>query len=297
MKWFTAEDLGIFEDCFEEVDDPRSDVNKIHPLIGIIFISIAAVIAGADGPTAINRWANEKSNWLMSVLNLTSGIPSRDCIRVTLGILDTQALQKGYMAWLELFLDKQDNPESIRVVAIDGKSLRRSGSPKNNVNMLHLVSAWCSEHGISLGQVATEEKSNEITAIPELLDQIEIENAVITIDAMGMQKKITEKIKQKKADYVIAVKGNQKTLHNKIIEMFDNAVVDNWVYGDVHQHVTEDSGHGRDEVRYHYFMELAEDSPIRDSWPSANAVGMVVRHSGDYKGKKRRTVATIWSVG
>jgi predicted transposase YbfD/YdcC len=178
----------------------------------------------------------------------------------------------------------QDHSEGP-TIAIDGKSLRRSHDGKNGLGPLHLVSAWASEYGLTLGQVATEEKSNEITAIPELLEQIDVKGAVVTIDAMGCQKEIAAKIVAQEGDYVLAVKDNQPKLHQAIQEAFSDEGQEELLRMPHRQHQTHDKGHGRSDERYYVLVKLPDDFPLRKEWPSVKAIGMAVRTTIDGDGK------------
>jgi len=166
------------------------------------------MIVGCKGPTSIERWAKAKEEWLRELLRLPHGIPSRDCIRRVLSALKPEAFQKYFQDWIAACL-LDDANGSHRTIAIDGKTMRRSHDKAAGLGPLHIVSAWASEQGIALGQLATEEKSNELTAIPELIDQIDLTDAVVTIDAMGCQKAIAKKIIDGGGDYVLTVKENQ----------------------------------------------------------------------------------------
>ena len=183
-------------DCFKALPDPRCTTNRRHLLGDVIVIAVCGVLANADGPLAIAKWAQLNSVFLHKHLELPNGIPSRDTIRRVLTLLDPRAFQECFTVWL----DSLNNvPEEQKVnykkhVAIDGKAMRRSHDKKKGLGALFIVGAWASEQGISLGQVATEEKSNEIAAIPKLLDQIDIEDTIITIDAAGCQKNIAKQI-------------------------------------------------------------------------------------------------------
>ncbi len=201
---------------FAELPDPRSHVNQKHLLGDIIVISIMAVIAGAEGPKAIGVWALSNKEWLEQRLELPSGVPSHDTIGRVLMTLKPAAFQSCFERWIKRLSDSR-MPTDLDVVAIDGKALRRSHDRKKDLGPLFLVSAWAVQRGISLGQLATEEKSNEITAIPELLDQIDVKRSVVTIDAAGCQKNIAAKIVDGGGDYVLALKGNQGTLHDAVI--------------------------------------------------------------------------------
>ncbi|EMI44439.1 ISAs1 family transposase, partial [Rhodopirellula sp. SWK7] len=193
---------------FGDLDDPRSTINRHHLLGDLIVISIMAVIAGADGPLAIGTWAENNEEWLKERLELPNGIPSHDTIGRLLAALSPAAFQSCFESWIASVTIAED-VEDLNQIAIDGKVLRRSHDRRKGLGPLWLVSAWSVDRGISLGQLATDEKSNEITAIPELLANIEIKDAVITIDAAGCQRKIAKTIVDGKGDYVLSLKGNQ----------------------------------------------------------------------------------------
>lgn len=277
--------MGSLKSQFEKLPDPRSTINRRHPLGEVCVIAVAAIIAGADGPTDMNRWAKLKCEWLKTFLELPFGIPSKDCFARVLARVDSILFQECFLSWVtEAVLSKEQRKMGGKTIGIDGKTMRRSGDKMASLQPVHAVSAWCSELGITLGQVATEEKSNEITAIPELLDLIDIAGDTVTIDAMGCQQKIAQKIIDKNGDYVLAVKGNQKTLHQAIVDYFTEAVGEYTVFAEVRQFVTEDHGHGRDEVRLHYVSALPKNSSFRKKWPGAKAIGMVIRQSVDKHG-------------
>ncbi|MEZ5945080.1 MAG: ISAs1 family transposase [Planctomycetaceae bacterium] len=194
--------------AFNELEDPRSAVNRRHPLVSVVSISVMGVLAGADGPTGIRKWAESKQSVLPDILDLPHGIPSRDVFRRVLCALHPEAFQSCFASWIEALLgDKKEGEQ--RHVAIDGKCLKGSRDARHGLGPLHLVAAWASEQGLTLAQVPTEEKSNEITAIPELLRLIDLDGAVITIDAMGTQTAIAEQIVNGKGNYVLSLKKNQ----------------------------------------------------------------------------------------
>jgi len=281
----TFEDLqGLTVTC-RSVDDPRTPINILHPAENIIAISIAGILAGAEGPKSIARWAKSKTEWLQTWIDLPDGkTPSRDCIRTFLGKVDPVAFQACFFHWLDAMVPEQEQPDGLKVVAIDGKTMRHSFDTAKALRPLHLVSAWVAERHISLGQVATEEKSNEITAIPELLDQIDITEATVTIDAMGCQRAIAAKIKDKNGEFVIGVKGNQPTLLATMESFFD----DHWEAGDWSKgrckrfHTSEQKG-ARQEDRYYYVAPVPKRAAVFKNWPQVTAIGMVisVREQGD----------------
>lgn len=196
--------------CFENSNDPRSHVNRLHVFSDLFVIFIMAVIAGAEGPQASGIWADNNQVWSRKHLKLPNGIPSHDTLVRLLAALKPIAFQACFQAWIETVapLEKSDTNQ----IAIDGKVLRGSHNRSKGLGPLWLVSAWAVDRSISLGQLATDEKSNEITAIPELLDNIEIKGAVVTIDTAGCQREIAKKIIDGEGDYVFSLKGNQEKL-------------------------------------------------------------------------------------
>lgn len=265
---------------FDELEDPRSTVNLQHPLVSVVVIAMMAVLAGAGGPTAIARWAAYKEEFLVKVLKLPNGIPRKDVFRRVLALLQPGAFQTCFVNWLESLRAQAAEATGVEqpVLAVDGKTLRRSHDRAKGLGALHSVSVWASEFGLSLGQVACAEKSNEITAIPELLRLVDIKGAIITIDAMGAQKAIAEQIIKGEADYVLALKGNQDTLHqatlNYIFEQYEN----DFAGIDARQLVTKDKGHGREETRYYFHMPAPDSLPGLEQWKGLKSIGVVVSH-------------------
>ena len=275
MKYTTVSFDSVVK-YFESLPDPRHTRNRRHLLVDVIVIAVCGVIVGCEGPTAIVRWAKAKKDWLGQLLKLPNGIPSRDCLRRVLSALKPEAFQECFQRWIADCLTG-DADDSHRTIAIDGKTMRRSHDTPGGLGPLHLVSAWASEQGIAVGQIATEEKSNEITAIPELIDQIDIQGAVVTIDAMGCQKEIAKKIQGGGGDYVLAVKDNQPKLHQAIHEFFAEALEDDLGQVSHRRHETHEKGHGRVDDRYYYLAKLPDDFALRKQWPGIKAIGMAVR--------------------
>src|SRR3954465_12178824 len=208
---------------FAELEDPRSAINRRHPLVSVVVIAVMAVPAGPSGPTAIAEWAATKKEFLIEALDLPNGVPRKDVFRRVLMALKPATFQACYANWLNSLRARAAAASGVErpVLAIDGKTARRSHDRKNGLGALHSVSIWASEFGLSLGQVACAEKSNEITAIPELLRLGDIQGAIITSDALGTQKAIAAQIVDQGADYVLALKGNQETLHDAVIAYLD----------------------------------------------------------------------------
>ena len=198
----TRSKLDEIVESFSTLEDPRSHINRRHPLPSILVLAVLAVLAGAAGPTAIARWAKFKEDLLTRLLDLPHGIPGKDVFRRVLMTLRPAAFQACFANWLKSLRDAAAAATGVDqpVFAVDGKTARRSHDRKNGLGALHSVSVWASDFGLSLGQVACAEKSNEITAIPELLRLVDIEGAIITIDAMGTQKAIAGQIIEGEAD-------------------------------------------------------------------------------------------------
>src|SRR4051794_8802050 len=205
---------------FQELEDPRSTVNRRHPLVSVVVIAMLAVLAGAGGPTAIARWAALKEEFLVQVLDLPNGVPRKDVFRRVLMVLEPAAFQACFARWLQSLRTEAVAQTGVEqpILAVDGKTARRSHDRATGLGALHSVSVWASEYGLSLGQVACAEKSNEITAIPELLKLVDVAGGIVTIDAMGCQKEIAGAVAAAKADYVLALKGNQGTLHQGVVD-------------------------------------------------------------------------------
>lgn len=284
---------------FEALPDPRHQRNRRHLLVDIVSISVCGVIVGCDGPTSINDWAKAKEDWLKEFLELPSGIPSRDCIRRVLTALKPEAFQECFESWIASLVNERVTGKGI--VAIDGKTMRRSHDQKHGLGPLHLVSAWATDSGLSLGQVATEEKSNEITAIPELIDRIDVKGAIVTIDAMGCQKEIARKIIDAKGDYVLAVKDNQPKLHEAIKEIFSDQRQAELLKMPHREHETTDQGHGRKDGRYYVLAKLPDHLPWKEQWAGLKAIGMAVRTTeradGTTSGDARYFISSAFMSG
>lgn len=278
-------DVSVVGSYFESMSDPRHLRNRKHLLTDIIVISICGIICNASGPTAIHRWAKARSEWLGKFLQLPNGIPSRDCIRRTLIAIKPLAFQQCFEAWTRDLM-KTDDINGKILVAIDGKCCRGSHDRSKDLGPMHIVSAWASECGIALGQVATDDKSNEITAIPQLLEQIDLKTAIVTIDAMGCQKAIVEQIHQGKGTYVIAVKGNQPNLYEDVKALISKQLDAD--YEDLRYLVyeTDDKSHGRIDERTYRVVKVPSKSPLRKEWPSIQAVGYATRITRTPDGKE-----------
>jgi predicted transposase YbfD/YdcC len=259
---------------FQELEDPRSTVNQRHPLASVVVIALLAVLAGAGGPTAIARWAALKEELLSRWLDLPNGVPRKDVFRRVLMALKPAAFQACFVRWLQSLRTEAAAETGVEqpVLAVDGKAARRSHDRKGGLGALHAVSVWAGEYGLSLGQVACAEKSNEITAIPELLGLVDIKGAILTIDAMGAQKAIAEQIVEGEADYVLALKGNQGSLHEAVIAHIDEQL-EGGLAG-AKELVTRGRGHGREEVRTYLQLPAPEALPGFGQWKGLKSIGL-----------------------
>ena len=260
---------------FATLEDPRSEINRRHPLPSVLVIAVLAVLAGAAGPTAIARWAKYKEDLLTEILDLPRGIPAKDVFRRLLMTLRPEAFEACFNAWIARLRDEAAAATGVArpIVAIDGKAARRSHDATNDLGPLHVVTAWAGEYGLALGQEVCAAKSNEITAIPELLKKIDVVGGIVTIDAMGAQKAIAEEVIRAKADYVLALKGNQEALHRAVI-----AHIDEQLEGDLGEETeltTTERGHGRAEERTYLQLPAPEGLPGRDQWKRLKSVGVV----------------------
>jgi predicted transposase YbfD/YdcC len=263
---------------FEGLEDPRSTVNRQHPLASVVVIALMAVLAGAGGPTAIAEWAALKEEYLVRTLDLPNGVPRKDVFRRVLMALKPGVFRACFASRLRSLRTAAAEAAGVErpILAVDGKTARRSHDRKNGLGALHSVSVWASEFGLSLGQVACAEKSNEITAIPELLRLVDLKGAIITIDAMGTQKAIAAQIIEGEADYVLALKGNQETSHQAVIDHVLDQWEDDFARVKARRHQTKETGHGRQEVRTYIQMPVPASLPVLDLWVGLKSIGVVV---------------------
>jgi predicted transposase YbfD/YdcC len=260
---------------FEELEDPRCSINRKHPLVSVVVIAVMAVLAGASGPTAIARWATLKEEFLVAALDLPEGVPGKDVFRRVLMALRPGAFRACFVNWLESLRAEAAAATGVEqpILAVDGKTARRSHDRKNGLGALHSVTVWASEFGLSLGQVACAEKSNEITAIPEVLRLVDLKGAIITIDAMGAQKAIAATIIDGGGDYLLALKGNQGTLQQAVIDYIDEQL-EGELEG-AQEHMTVEKGHGREETRTYLQLPAPEGLPGFGLWKALRTIAVV----------------------
>jgi predicted transposase YbfD/YdcC len=258
--------------CFEGVTDPRVVGRCDHRLDDILVISILAVICGADDWTDIEVFGKVREAWLRQFLELPNGIPSHDTFRRVFELLDRQQFAAGVWQWTQALQEATE----AKLIAIDGKTLRRSHRKQAGWAALHLVTAWSTENGLTLGQQATDEKSNEITAIPELLKLLSLKGCTVTIDAMGCQREIAAEIRAAQADYVLAVKQNQPHLFEDLVEHFQRVLEDEESLPARQRHATEEQGRGRHEQRFYYSTPVPASLRNREAWRDIHSVGCAI---------------------
>jgi predicted transposase YbfD/YdcC len=271
---------SIFEH-FAALPDPRRDHGKRHMLEEIVFMAICAVLCGADNWLEIAEFAESKFDWFSTFLSLPGGVPSHDTFRRVFCLLDPLAFQECFSGWITALMSRHGlapispDPPELKPIAIDGKTQRGSARRTVGQSPLHMVSAWAVENHLTLGQVATHAKSNEITAIPELLELLDLEGAVVTTDAMGCQKDIAAGIVQGKGGYALAVKENQPHLYQDIEQSFEKVLENGKPGVDYTEIVTEEVHGGRHETRTCRVMKNL--SGIRDArlWVGLMAICMV----------------------
>jgi len=264
-----------FQEYFTFVKDPRVERTKMHSLTDIITISILAVIAGAEGWEDIEEYGINKKEWLETFLELEFGIPSPDTFRRVFERINPKEFEQCFRVWVQSLVEKL----GVEVVAIDGKSLRGSYDRKSQLKALHMVSAWSNEHRLVLGQTKVSEKSNEITAIPALLEMLDISGCIITIDAMGTQKLIAKKIVEANSDYILSLKDNHPTLHQQVKNWFETSLSLGFKDVDVNISQRVEKGHHRIENRKVYTVPISQLPALheQDDWVGLTTVVMVVR--------------------
>jgi len=264
---------GSIAEHFGQIKDPRQH-QVDHVLLEIITIALCGVICGADSWVEVEEFGQAKEQWLREFLTLPNGIPSHDTFGRVFGLIDPHQFQSSFVSWIEAI----SQLTAGQIIAIDGKRVRRSHDERLGKAAIHMVSAWASANRLVLGQVKTDEKSNEITAIPQLLKLLVISGCIVTIDAMGCQTNIAQMIIEADGDYVLALKGNQGTLHNDVQDLLAYAQEINFrdVAHDFHQ--TVEKNHGRIEIRRHWTISDPEFMAFVDpkgKWTGLRSMGMV----------------------
>lgn len=265
-------------EMLECIEDKRQQSKVRYPMKEIVLIVFCCTLSNVDDWEDMEMWANHYIDLLREYLPYENGIPSHDTIQRVMGMIAPEYMQQAYNKWTSM-LEKEEKEKLKKIVAIDGKTMR--GNTKNGEKPNHIVTAWNREDGYSLGQSAVDEKSNEIKAILKLLDKISIKNSVVTIDAMGTQMTIAEKLKNQKGDYILAVKGNQNTLFEEISLYFEDSEHLEKIKDKGNYHRTSEKNHGSADVREYYQTNSIGWLSKKEKWKGIKSIGMVVRtHNG-----------------
>lgn len=281
-----------FLEHFESITDPRIERCKKHNLLDILLLAISAVMSGSEGWEDIENFGRIKLDWLRKYRPFEAGIPKHDTIARVICRLKPDEIEQAFQSWISSLVKNT----GCDVIAIDGKTARRSFTTKDRKNALHAVSAWSCQHQLVLGQVAVDSKTNEITAIPELLTMLDIENSIITLDAMGCQKEIAKQIVKQKADYILALKGNHSGLQKELEAWWHKCERDGFTTKNYDKHTAVDSGHGRIETR------TCQQLMIKKSWLGKEYqwVGLhsIIKVTSDIHDKStgKNTTETRWYI-
>lgn len=263
--------LSSLKQHFETIDDPRASYRIQHQLVDIVMIAICAIICGADSWVEIEQYGLSKASWLSTFLELPNGIPSHDTFERLFARLRPEQLQASFSSWLNTVsgMLKQAG------IAIDGKALRGSCQPGEPTSLTYMVSAWATEARLVLGQRKVDEKSNEITAIPELLSLLTLDGAIVTIDAIGCQTAIAHQIVEQGGDYVLPVKGNQGNLHKDVVDWFERAQAKRFSGEQYDLYETQATEHGRQEIRRYWVLTNIDAIPALTHWTRSTAIGCI----------------------
>ena len=268
---------AIFEH-FNPLTDPRIDRHKIHSLHEMVVVALCAAICGADSWADVERFGNTKLPWFRRFLKLENGIASHDTFGRVFALLDTSEFLECLQSWVEHFQSALQE----QGVAIDGKTIRRSFDRATGQSALHVVSAWATDLCVCLGQVAVDSKSNELTAVPKLLELLELSGAIVTLDAMHCQKKTAAAIRSKEANYILLVKGNQPKLYQELLDQFTQYGEQDYQVRGLRRHTTTEKSHGRVERREYYVAPAP--AHLKVIWKDIQTIGMVYRQR-QVKGK------------
>jgi len=261
---------GLIEH-FSKLEDPRVDRNKKHELIDVVVLCVCAVLSGAEGWCDIEEFGRTKLDWLRRYVPLANGIPVDDTIARIISALSVKGFQECFLSWMEDVVKLSEG----EIIALDGKTHRRSHDRKRGVKALHMVSAWGCRNGVVLGQVKTDEKSNEITAVPELLEKLELKGCIVTLDAMGCQRAIAKQVKEGGGEYVLTLKRNQPELEREVRGYFEAASEEDFDRPEIDNEETSEEGHGRIEHRSYFLStDLSSLSGVA-KWSGLKAIGMV----------------------
>ena len=261
---------GLIEH-FSKLEDPRVDRNKKHELIDVIVLCVCAVLSGAEGWSDIEEFGRTKLDWLRRYVPLANGVPVDDTIARIISALSVSGFQECFMSWMKEAVELGEG----ELIALDGKTHRRSHDRKRGVKALHLVSAWACRNGVVLGQVKTDEKSNEITVVPELLERLELKGCIVTLDAMGCQRAIAAQVQEGGGDYVLSLKRNHRGLEAEVRGYFEAAREEDYNRPEIGNEETSEEGHGRIEHRSYFLStDLSSLSGV-EKWRGLKGIGLV----------------------
>jgi predicted transposase YbfD/YdcC len=260
--------------CFELLKDPRVQGRCDHLLLDVLAIAILAMLCGAEDWPDIEEFGKRRHDWLKMFLSLPGGIPSHDTFRRIFGLLNREQFSQCLFQWTQAL----HKATGGKLIAIDGKTARRSFAKKSGLGALHLVTAWASENSLTLGQIACAEKSNEITAIPELLKLLQLKGCTVTIDAMGCQKEIAAQIRDQGGHYLLALKGNQSGLESDMQQLFEEAMDSDFAGMKHATYETDETGHGRRERRSCDVLEIPAEHPQCAAWKDLHTLVVVTSH-------------------
>ena len=261
---------GLIEH-FSKLEAPRVDRNKKHELIDVIVLCVCAVLSGAEGWSDIEEFGRTKLDWLRRYVPLANGVPVDDTIARIISALSVSGFQECFMSWMKEAVELGEG----ELIALDGKTHRRSHDRKRGVKALHLVSAWACRNGVVLGQVKTDEKSNELTAVPELLEKLELKGCIVTLDAMGCQRAIAAQVQEGGGDYVLSLKRNHRGLEAEVRGYFEAAREEDYNRPEIGNEETSEEGHGRIEHRSYFLStDLSSLSGV-EKWRGLKGIGLV----------------------
>jgi hypothetical protein len=283
-----AKPSASFFDPFDTREDPRIERCRLHPLRDLVFLAVGALISSANDFVALEKFGAARRAWLEKFLELPNGIPSQDAFGRVFAALDAEHFIRCFLSWVESIHEITAG----QVVSIDGKTARASLDRAKGKHPLHVVSVWASANRLVRGQVMGDEKSNEITAIPRLLEMLELAGAVVTSDAMGCQKEIAAKVRERGADYVLTVKGNQEHLEEDVIGSFAAPDEGGRRGRRCRRHDTTDHGHGRQESRYYEAVAAPKGLRNRAAWTDLRSLCRATRVGREKEGRNRRCVTS-----
>lgn len=276
----SASALASLIECFSEVPDPRIERCQRHKLIDIISIALCAVLTGAEGPTEMEAFGEAKQEWLQQFLELPHGIPSHDTFGRVLSLLDPKAFEHSLLKWVQANVKLKVGD----IVPLDGKTLRRSHDEAHQREAIEIVSAWAASQRLTLGQVKVSADSNEITAVPQVLDLLNVAGCTVTIDALHCQKNTVAKVRERQADYVVALKKNQKHLYEAVADFLTGVREQRTAGFEISTHRTVDKEHGRIETREYWHTVAPDFLPDKKDWCDLQSVG-VVKATREIKGE------------